>query len=728
MLFAMYAGWAQAPQVLNYQAVVRGANGNPVANNTPVQVRFTVHDGTATGTAVFTETVSATTNQFGLVSTGIGSVSSLSSVNWGNGAKFLQVELSISGGSFTDMGTSQLNSVPYALFAANSQPGPAGPTGPAGADGATGADGAQGPAGAAGATGADGAQGPAGPTGPQGPAGAAGAQGPAGADGATGADGAQGPAGPTGPQGPAGADGATGADGPQGPAGADGATGADGAQGPVGPTGAQGPAGANGATGADGAQGPAGPTGAQGPQGVQGPTGADGAQGPQGVQGAQGAAGPAGPTGAQGAAGPAGPTGAVGPQGPTGADGVQGPQGIQGAAGAQGPTGAAGANGATGPTGAQGVTGPTGPVGVTGTTGYVPKFTSATTLANSQLQDNGTSMSINIAPSVSNMLYVYRQQLTANGDAQSTLYGYRTRDNQNDGTGYSVNNTNDATRGYNFWGDVYTFGVSGFNYNDYTRCGGTFGAEQSGAYWGSLGYKSSASLTYGVYGSAAYASGGGRMASGTASGIGAGFYGDMMGGWVRGDVMGLMTSGNMFAAYNVGNVYTEGKQIELVTSSTGTKVPAYTVTAATSKVYGDGTAKLNNGTVRVNFDAAFAAMVSKDQLPTITVTPTGGWANLYIVSVDAEGFTVAEANNGQSSVNFNWIAVANRVDGTATVPAQMLDAKFKDTMQGVMFNEGNKEQSGQSMHWNGAELQYTAAPKVDRGPKVEPEHARQNRK
>ncbi len=344
------------------------------------------------------------------------------------------------------------------------------------------------------------------------------------------------------------------------------------------------------------------------------------------------------------------------------------------------------------------------------------------------MQDNGTSMAINSAPALTNQLYVYRQQLTINGDAQSTLFGYRTRDSQNDGTSYGVSFTNDATRGYNFWGDVYTFGVGGYNYNDYTRCGGTLGAEQSGAYWGSLGYKSSGSLTYGVYGSAAYASGGGRMATGTASGIGAGFYGDMMGGWVRGDVMGLMTSGNMFAAYNVGNVYTEGKQIELVTSSTGTKVPAYTVTAAASKVYGDGAAKLTNGTTRVNFDAAFAAMINKEQLPTITVTPTGGWANLYIVSVDAEGFTVAEANNGQSSVNFNWIAVANRVDGTTTVPAQMLDAKFKDTMQGVMFNEGNKEQSGQSMHWNGTELQYTAAPKVDRGPKIEPEYARPNRK
>lgn len=107
---------AQAPQALNYQSVVRDAGGNPLAS-TAVQLRFTIHDGTPTGTSVYTETVSATSNQFGLVNTIIGGTASLSAVNWSTGGgKFLQVELSLNGGStFTDMGTSQLLSVPYAL-------------------------------------------------------------------------------------------------------------------------------------------------------------------------------------------------------------------------------------------------------------------------------------------------------------------------------------------------------------------------------------------------------------------------------------------------------------------------------------------------------------------------------------------------------------------------------------------------------------------------------------
>jgi hypothetical protein len=222
--------WAQAPQQMNYQAVVRGTNGNPVANSTPVKLRFTIHDGSAGGPSVFTETINATANQFGLVNVQIGSVANLGTVNWGTGTKFLQVETDVNNaGSFADMGTSQLLSVPYALYAANS---PAGATGPAGP---------QGPAGAAGLNGADGAQGPtgigvAGPTGATGPAGAVGAQGPLGVTGSAG------------PQGPTGAAGTNGAQGPQG------ATGAAGAQGPTG-IGVAGPAGATGATGAPGPTG-----------------------------------------------------------------------------------------------------------------------------------------------------------------------------------------------------------------------------------------------------------------------------------------------------------------------------------------------------------------------------------------------------------------------------------------------------------------------------------------
>jgi hypothetical protein len=330
VLMMTLAVTAQVPQKMNYQAIVRNASGQPITSGS-VSLRFIIHDDSATGTPVFQETQSANPNQFGLVTVAIGSVGNLSAVNWGVGAKYLQVELDPAGGSnFTSMGDAQLLSVPYALYAGNSTAGATGATGPQGSTGVAGNNGSNGGTGPAGATGPTGA-GVAGPTGPTGATGQGG-----GATGPTGSTGANGPTGPTGQ---------TGASGSIGNTGATGDTGLVGATGPTGPTGQGG--------GATGPTGPSGANGATGLTGVTGPTGA-------GLTGNTGSTGATGATGA-GATGPTGPTG-VGLAGPTGATG----------AGATGPTGPTGSNGntgltgATGPTGA-GVTGPTGSVGPTGT-------------------------------------------------------------------------------------------------------------------------------------------------------------------------------------------------------------------------------------------------------------------------------------------------------------------------------------------------------------------------
>ena len=112
---------AQAPQVLNYQAVARNAAGVALANSS-VAIRVSIHDGTASGTVVYSERDTATTNSFGLFSCKIGAGNVISgtfaTINWASGDKYMQVELDPTGGSsYTDMGTSQLLSVPYALQA-----------------------------------------------------------------------------------------------------------------------------------------------------------------------------------------------------------------------------------------------------------------------------------------------------------------------------------------------------------------------------------------------------------------------------------------------------------------------------------------------------------------------------------------------------------------------------------------------------------------------------------
>ncbi len=592
LLMGAYS-FAQAPQKMSYQAVVRNGS-NALVSNSPVGVKISVLQGSASGTAAYVETQNVTTNANGLATFQIGNGTvvsgTMAGIDWANGPYFIKTETDPTGGTnYTIAGTSELLSVPYALYSANGTPGPVGATGP------------------------------------QGPAG------PAGADGADGIDGVDGATGPMGPQGPAGADGAVGATGPMGP---------------------------------------------------QGPAGVDGATGPMGPQG---------PTGLTGATGPAGADGATGPAGPAGADG------------------AVGATGPTGPTGPTGATGPAGSANMTGTTNYVVKFTAATTGGNSQIQDNGTGVSVNITPSNLYRLYTYDVQLTADGDGQAAEYGYRTRDSQNDGTAYGQSTTNNAVKGYNFWGDVYTFGVGGFSYNDYSRTGGVLGAETSGSYWGSLGYRSSGALNYGVYGSAGYMSGAGLLPSGETAGIGGGFFGAMIGSVTKGQIIGQLNSGELFAAYNQGNTYTTGKNVELVGTEGEAKKAVYAVTSLDAKIYNNGSAQLVNGEAYIAFDANYKALLGEN--PTVTVSPNGNCNGVYIASVDKNGFTVKEMNNGTSTVALSWIAVGNRIDNRMEEATRMVSAPdFNRNIEQVLFDDGNKDGSGSAIWWDGNEIKFGQLP------------------
>lgn len=116
--------WSQAPPAIPYQAIARQANGDIIANQS-LTIRFTVHDSSVFGPVIFQETHQTATNVLGLFTCSIGQglpiQGALNTINWGHGAKFLQVEFDPQGGSnFMDMGTTQLMSVPYALFAEQS--------------------------------------------------------------------------------------------------------------------------------------------------------------------------------------------------------------------------------------------------------------------------------------------------------------------------------------------------------------------------------------------------------------------------------------------------------------------------------------------------------------------------------------------------------------------------------------------------------------------------------
>ncbi len=167
--------FAQSPQKMSYQAVIRNSSGALVTNQS-VDMQISILQGTSNGTAVYVETQTPTTNANGLVSIELGGGTvvsgNFSTINWANGPYFIKTETDPDGATggitYTITGTSQLLSVPYALYAENSGSSIPGPQGPAGPIGETGP---QGPVGPIGATGPQGPVGPIGATGPQGPAG-----------------------------------------------------------------------------------------------------------------------------------------------------------------------------------------------------------------------------------------------------------------------------------------------------------------------------------------------------------------------------------------------------------------------------------------------------------------------------------------------------------------------------------------------------------------------------
>ena len=113
---------AQAPQGFNYQASVRNSAGSLIVNAN-VYFKFNVIQGSPTAVPIFTETHYVSTDDLGQVNLVIGqgtaNTGTFSALDWSLGSYYLGIELD-TGNGYVAMGTTQLLSVPYALYAENS--------------------------------------------------------------------------------------------------------------------------------------------------------------------------------------------------------------------------------------------------------------------------------------------------------------------------------------------------------------------------------------------------------------------------------------------------------------------------------------------------------------------------------------------------------------------------------------------------------------------------------
>ena len=121
--FALYFlfSWAQAPEIINYQAIIRNSD-NELVINSEIGIEISLVKDSENGTIVYTETQQPTSNTNGLISIEIGgseanvTAGDFSSIDWSGGKHYIKTKIDPTGGmNYTIEGTVQLLSVPYAL-------------------------------------------------------------------------------------------------------------------------------------------------------------------------------------------------------------------------------------------------------------------------------------------------------------------------------------------------------------------------------------------------------------------------------------------------------------------------------------------------------------------------------------------------------------------------------------------------------------------------------------
>ncbi|WP_061085081.1 beta strand repeat-containing protein [Chryseobacterium indologenes] len=121
ILSGLIMGWAQVPEKMSYQAIIRNGSGQLLPNQ-GIAIKASILQGSPAGAEVYSERLTGNTNANGLISMEIGTGTVLSgtfnTINWPSGNYYLKTETDPAGGNnYTIVGTSQLLSVPFAMYA-----------------------------------------------------------------------------------------------------------------------------------------------------------------------------------------------------------------------------------------------------------------------------------------------------------------------------------------------------------------------------------------------------------------------------------------------------------------------------------------------------------------------------------------------------------------------------------------------------------------------------------
>jgi len=317
--------------------------------------------------------------------------------------------------------------------------------------------------------------------------------------------------------------------------------------------------------------------------------------------------------------------------------------------------------------------------------------------------DNNSISQLGYTDAICN--YFYHVEEPEDGDGQAALYARKTRSSESDGSGYGLYSANCAMKGYDSWGDEYSFGTCGYSYLIYTRCGGILGSNWAGATWGALAYKSSGSTLYGGYFSTAPGNGGGKAGQPACTGIGIGAWGDLMGADIHGKIYGTYTEGENYALFTNGTTYKNDLDVHLQNNGNGNNTPLYTNVSTGVTIMTSGTAILSQGKAEIIFDRSFSECVSPKEPVIVTVTPIGKCNGVFLTEVTSAGCSIEETNSGKSNVMVNYIAVGKRAGYEAPQLAkEVIDAGYVNKLSRGLHNDNNLETNGEGLYFENGEL------------------------
>ena len=100
-LFSLSLVFGQSPQSFKYQAIVRDASSNPMANAT-VGIMINIFQDSCGGNGVYRESFIVTSNDYGLINLNIGngvqlSPQPFSAITWSTGLFFIETAIDLNG-------------------------------------------------------------------------------------------------------------------------------------------------------------------------------------------------------------------------------------------------------------------------------------------------------------------------------------------------------------------------------------------------------------------------------------------------------------------------------------------------------------------------------------------------------------------------------------------------------------------------------------------------------